>query len=71
MVQDRVGLTDVVKHFDIGLSWMGKFKNYEKAAFWSADTDEGMYASHNLYQRTCLTKQNASKKSKSPETAAA
>lgn len=30
-----------VKHFDIGLSWMGKFKNYEKAAFWSADTDEG------------------------------
>lgn len=32
-----------VKHFDIGLSWMGKFKNYEKAAFWSADTDEGMH----------------------------
>ncbi|PKY08149.1 FAD/NAD(P)-binding domain-containing protein [Aspergillus campestris IBT 28561] len=29
-----------VKHFDIDLSWMGKFKNYEKAAFWSADTDE-------------------------------
>ncbi|KAL4896981.1 hypothetical protein BDV59DRAFT_198429 [Aspergillus ambiguus] len=29
-----------VKHFDIGLTWMGKFKNYEKAAFWSADTDE-------------------------------
>ncbi|KAL4791826.1 hypothetical protein BDV19DRAFT_392752 [Aspergillus venezuelensis] len=29
-----------VKHFDITLSWMGKFKNYEKAVFWSADTDE-------------------------------
>ncbi|KAI9044390.1 FAD binding domain protein [Aspergillus affinis] len=29
-----------VKHFDISLSWMGKFRNYEKAAFWSADTDE-------------------------------
>lgn len=42
----KVGLklmaNDVVKHFDIGLSWMGKFKNFEKAAFWSADTDEGM-----------------------------
>lgn len=22
---------------------MGKYKNWEKAAFWSADTDEGMY----------------------------
>ncbi|KAJ5327605.1 uncharacterized protein N7506_010707, partial [Penicillium brevicompactum] len=29
-----------VKHFDINLSWMGKYKNWEKAAFWSADTDE-------------------------------
>ncbi|KAJ0424188.1 hypothetical protein BJY00DRAFT_320640 [Aspergillus carlsbadensis] len=29
-----------VKHFDITLGWMGKFKNYEKAVFWSADTDE-------------------------------
>ncbi|KAJ5095441.1 hypothetical protein NUU61_004797 [Penicillium alfredii] len=29
-----------VKHFDISLPWMGKFKNWEKAAFWSADTDE-------------------------------
>ncbi|RDW86359.1 FAD binding domain protein [Aspergillus mulundensis] len=29
-----------VKHFDITLTWMGKFKNYEKAVFWSADTDE-------------------------------
>ncbi|KAA8646184.1 FAD binding domain protein [Aspergillus tanneri] len=29
-----------IKHFDLGLSWMGKFKNYEKAAFWSADTDD-------------------------------
>ncbi|PWY92482.1 hypothetical protein BO70DRAFT_384017 [Aspergillus heteromorphus CBS 117.55] len=29
-----------VKHFDLSLNWMGKFKNFEKAAFWSADTDE-------------------------------
>ncbi|EAW09646.1 FAD binding domain protein [Aspergillus clavatus NRRL 1] len=29
-----------VKHFDFGLTWVGKFKNYEKAAFWSADTDD-------------------------------
>ncbi|KAK2757878.1 hypothetical protein FQN54_004284 [Arachnomyces sp. PD_36] len=29
-----------VKHFDIGLTWMGKFRNYEKATFWSADSDE-------------------------------
>ncbi|KAF9889947.1 hypothetical protein FE257_006821 [Aspergillus nanangensis] len=29
-----------VKHFDISLNWMGKFKNLEKACFWSADTDE-------------------------------
>lgn len=34
-------LTVIVKHFDISLPWMGKFKNWEKAAFWSADTDEG------------------------------
>jgi len=26
--------------FDVDLAWMGKFKNDEKAAFWSADTDE-------------------------------
>lgn len=30
-----------VKHFDLSLPWMGKYKNWEKAAFWSADTDEG------------------------------
>ncbi|PYH41369.1 FAD binding domain protein [Aspergillus saccharolyticus JOP 1030-1] len=29
-----------VKHFDLTLNWMGKFKNLEKARFWSADTDE-------------------------------
>lgn len=34
--------TRIVKHFDISLAWMGKYKNWEKAAFWSADTDEGM-----------------------------
>lgn len=29
-----------VKHFDIGLSWMGKFRNSEQARFWLADSDE-------------------------------
>ena len=30
-----------IKHFDMTLEWVGKFKNQEKASFWSADTDEG------------------------------
>lgn len=30
-----------VKYFDIGLEWVGKFRNFNQAAFWSADTDEG------------------------------
>lgn len=29
-----------VKPFDVGLEWVGKFRNFEQAAFWSADTDE-------------------------------
>ena len=29
-----------VKPFDVDPSWMGKFRNHEKATFWSADTDE-------------------------------
>ena len=29
-----------LKAFDIGLEWVGKFRNFEQAAFWSADTDE-------------------------------
>ncbi|KAI5302774.1 hypothetical protein KEM56_000367 [Ascosphaera pollenicola] len=29
-----------VKHFDMSLNWVGKFRNYEKAIFWSADTVE-------------------------------
>lgn len=28
-----------VKHFDVGLEWMGKYKNAEQARFWTADTD--------------------------------
>jgi hypothetical protein len=30
-----------VKYFDIDLDWVGKFRNFNQAAFWSADTDEG------------------------------
>lgn len=30
-----------VKYFDVDLDWVGKFRNYKQAEFWSADTDEG------------------------------
>ncbi|KHN94446.1 FAD binding domain protein [Metarhizium album ARSEF 1941] len=29
-----------VKHFDVHLEWMGKYKNTEQARFWLADSDE-------------------------------
>ncbi|KAK7180722.1 FAD binding domain-containing protein [Paraphaeosphaeria sporulosa] len=29
-----------VKYFDVELQWVGKFRNFNQAAFWSADTDE-------------------------------
>ncbi|KAK5989647.1 putative MFS-type transporter C18.02 [Cladobotryum mycophilum] len=29
-----------VKHFDVDLQWMGKYKNAEQARFWSADSDD-------------------------------
>ncbi|KAL5402600.1 hypothetical protein PMIN03_010543 [Paraphaeosphaeria minitans] len=29
-----------VKYFDVNLDWVGKFRNFNQAAFWSADTDE-------------------------------
>jgi hypothetical protein len=29
-----------VKYFDVDLDWVGKFRNFNQAAFWSADTDE-------------------------------
>lgn len=46
----RTGVTKVwhlirgdmkIKHFDVSLNWVGKFKNYDKAVFWSADDDQG------------------------------
>ena len=30
-----------MKPFDVDLEWMGKYKNVQKAIFWSADSDEG------------------------------
>lgn len=30
-----------VKYFDVDLEWVGKFRNYKQAEFWTADTDEG------------------------------
>jgi hypothetical protein len=35
-----------VKPFDVDLNWMGKFRNFEEASFWSADTDEGKHTCH-------------------------
>lgn len=32
-----------VKYFDIDLDWVGKFRNFKQAAFWSADTDDGLF----------------------------
>ncbi|KAF1833025.1 FAD/NAD(P)-binding domain-containing protein [Decorospora gaudefroyi] len=29
-----------VKHFDVDLAWVGKFRNFRQAEFWTADTDE-------------------------------
>lgn len=29
-----------VKPFDVPLEWVGKFRNFEQAAFWTADSDE-------------------------------
>ena len=41
-----------VKPFDVDLSWMGKWRNVQQAAFWLADTDEGM--SQRLLESQCL-----------------
>jgi len=30
-----------VKLFDVDLEWVGKFRNFEQAAFWNAESDEG------------------------------
>lgn len=41
-----------VKYFDVDLDWVGKFRNFNQAAFWSADTDEGKY--HGVYSPVLL-----------------
>ncbi|KAK7526811.1 FAD binding domain-containing protein [Phyllosticta citriasiana] len=33
-----------VKHFDFDLAWTGKFRNFEQAIFWTADSDEDRLA---------------------------
>lgn len=32
-----------VKYFDVDLDWVGKFRNYKQAEFWTANTDEGTW----------------------------
>lgn len=48
-----------MKPFDVNLEWMGKFKNHEKAIFWSADSDAGKSSLQNLnlhrLQRTIVS----------------
>ncbi|EDU50925.1 conserved hypothetical protein [Pyrenophora tritici-repentis Pt-1C-BFP] len=36
----RVTTDQGVKHFDVDLEWVGKFRNLKQAEFWTADTDE-------------------------------
>lgn len=31
-----------VKYFDVDLDWVGKFRNFKQAEFWTADTDKGI-----------------------------
>lgn len=50
-----------VKHFDISLPWMGKFRNFEKAAFWGADTDEGLSVSYFAPDAVTLTSSRTSR----------
>ncbi|KAF3022104.1 hypothetical protein E8E14_013839 [Neopestalotiopsis sp. 37M] len=40
-----------LKYFDIGLEWVGKFRNFEQAAFWTADSLEER-------MEMCLTARN-------------
>lgn len=39
-----------VKYFDVDLDWVGKFRNFNQAAFWSADTDQGELHNTDLAQ---------------------
>jgi cation diffusion facilitator CzcD-associated flavoprotein CzcO len=32
-----------VKYFDVDLDWVGKFRNFKQAEFWTADTDDGEF----------------------------
>lgn len=42
-----------VKPFDVDLNWMGKFRNFEEASFWSADTDEGKESHMPFFNAIC------------------
>lgn len=44
-----------VKYFDIGLDWVGKFRNVKQAEFWSADSDEGMAEAQKLYEEKLIS----------------
>jgi hypothetical protein len=49
-----------VKYFDVDLDWVGKFRNFKQAEFWTADTDEGTFR-HLSYLIPTNIFQNASK----------
>jgi hypothetical protein len=49
-----------VKYFDVDLDWVGKFRNYKQAEFWTADSDKGTFCTQLSLTSTNIS-QNASK----------
>lgn len=49
-----------VKYFDVDLDWVGKFRNFKQAEFWTADTDEGEFVQSRSGTMT-NTQKNASR----------
>jgi hypothetical protein len=47
-----------VKHFDVDLEWVGKFRNFKQAEFWTADTDEGMLDCYSCWSKTNIRRQS-------------
>jgi thioredoxin reductase len=50
-----------VKHFDVDLEWVGKFRNFKQAEFWTADTDEGMLIAPSVKYNTDSRQQSVSR----------
>ncbi|KAL7271812.1 hypothetical protein RUND412_005400 [Rhizina undulata] len=71
-----------VKHFDVDLEWIGKYKNLQKAIFWSAEDDDERLEIinkarnggsitppyHKILQKHVTTKHNLTLSTESPST---